>query len=95
MLLTITTIFLRTDNIADYRCGYLRACRYTTTGTQTSSFTKKECFEMERLEIFTGSFEMGREKTFSIKPSITTKTSLCMYSSKLRCQCIMRTGRMG
>ena len=52
---------------------------YITTMTQTSSFTKKEYFEMSGSEIFSASSEVGPGETASINPTITSMSSVDMY----------------
>ena len=52
---------------------------YITTMTQTSSFTKKEYFEMSGSEIFPASSEVGPGETVSINPTITSMSSVDMY----------------
>lgn len=52
---------------------------YITTATQTSVFTKREYFEMESPEIFSGTSEVGPKETVSINPVITSKASMDMY----------------
>jgi len=52
---------------------------YITTKTQTSSFNKKEYFEMSGSEIFSASSEVGPGETVSINPTITSMSSVDMY----------------
>lgn len=52
---------------------------YITTATQTSSFTKKEYFEMECSEIFSGTSEVGPGDTVSTNPTITSESSVDIY----------------
>ena len=52
---------------------------YITTKTQTSSFTKKEYFEMSGSEIFSALSEVGPGEKVSINPTITSESSVDMY----------------
>ena len=52
---------------------------YITTKTQTSSFNKKEYFEMSGSEIFSASSEVGPGVEISINPTITSESSVDMY----------------
>ena len=52
---------------------------YITMGTQRSSFTKKEYFEIECSEIFSASYEVGPGVEVTINPSITSESSVDMY----------------
>ena len=52
---------------------------YISTKTQTSSFTKKEYFEMSGSEIFAASSEVGPGETVTINPMITSMSSVDMY----------------
>ena len=70
----ITLALLMTTTVVAYAL-----VTYITTKTQTSSFTKKEYFEMECSEIFSESSEVGLGETVSINPRITSKASVDMY----------------
>ena len=70
----ITLALLMTTTVVAYAL-----VTYITTMTQTSSFTKKEYFEMSGSEIFSASSEVGPGETVSINPTITSMSSVDMY----------------
>ena len=70
----ITLALLMTTTVVAYAL-----VTYITTMTQTSSFTKKEYFEMSGSEIFAASSEVGPGETVSINPMITSESSVDMY----------------
>jgi len=70
----ITLALLMTTTVVAYAL-----VTYITTKTQTSSFNKKEYFEMSGSEIFSASSEVGPGETVSINPTITSMSSVDMY----------------
>ena len=70
----ITLALLMTTTVVAYAL-----VTYITTKTQTSSFTKKEYFEMSGSEIFSESSEVGSRDTVTINPIITSESSVDMY----------------
>lgn len=72
--LLITLALLMTTTVIAYAL-----VTYITTKTQTSSFTKKEYFEMSGSEIFSASSEVGPGETVTINPVITSESSVDMY----------------
>lgn len=72
--LLLTLLILMTTTVVAYAL-----VTYITTKTQTSSFTKKEYFEMSDSEIFATSSEVGPGETVSINPVITSESSVDMY----------------
>ena len=70
----ITLAILMTTGVVAYA-----VINYITTATQTSSFTKKEYFEMECSEIFNESSEVGPRETVSINPMVISKSSVDIY----------------
>ena len=73
-IILITLVLLMTTTVVAYAL-----VTYITTITQTSSFTKKEYFEMSGSEIFAASSEVGPGETVSINPTITSMSSVDMY----------------
>jgi len=73
-IILITLAFLMTTTVVAYAL-----VTYITTMTQTSSFTKKEYFEMSGSEIFSASSEVGPGEMVSINPTITSMSSVDMY----------------
>ena len=70
----ITLALLMTTTVVAYAL-----VTYITTKTQTSSFTKKEYFEMSGSEIFSALSEVGPGEKVSINPTITSESSVDMY----------------
>lgn len=70
----ITLTLLMTTTVVAYAL-----VTYITSETQTSSFTKKEYFEMECSEIFAETSEAGPGEKVSINPTITSESSVDMY----------------
>ena len=70
----ITLAILMTTGIVAYA-----VINYITTETQTSSFTKKEYFEMECSEIFAETSEVGPGESVSVNPVITSESSVDIY----------------
>ena len=70
----ITLALLMTTTVVAYAL-----VTYITTKTQTSSFTKKEYFEMSGSEVFTASSEVGPGDAVTINPTITSESSVDMY----------------
>jgi len=73
-IILITLALLMTTTVVAYAL-----VTYITTMTQTSSFTKKEYFEMSGSEIFSASSEVGPGEKVSINPMITSMSSVDMY----------------
>ena len=71
----ITMALLMTTTVVAYAL-----VTYITSETQTSSFTKKEYFEMECSEIFAETSEVGPGDTVSINPIITSESSVDMFA---------------
>lgn len=71
----ITLALLMTTTVVAYAL-----VTYISTKTQTSSFTKKEYFEMSGSEIFAASSEVGPGEKVSINPMITSMSSVDMYA---------------
>lgn len=69
----ITLALLMTTRIVAYAL-----VSYIITATQTSSFTKREYFEMECSEIFAETSEVDPGDTVSINPTITSESSVDM-----------------
>ena len=70
----ITLALLMTTTVIAYAL-----VTYITTKTQTSSFSKKEYFEMSGSEIFSESSAVGPGEKVSINPMITSMSSVDMY----------------
>ena len=70
----ITLALLMTTTVVAYAL-----VTYITTKTQTSSFSKKEYFEMSGSEIFSESSAVGPGEKVSINPMITSMSSVDMY----------------
>ena len=70
----ITLALLMTTTVVAYAL-----VTYITTMTQSSSFTKKEYFEMSGSEIFSESSAVGPGEKVSINPMITSMSSVDMY----------------
>ena len=70
----ITLALLMTTTVVAYAL-----VTYITTKTQTSSFNKKEYFEMSGSEIFDETSEVGPRDTVTINPTITSMSSVDMY----------------
>ena len=70
----ITLALLMTTTVVAYAL-----VTYITTKTQTSSFTKKEYFEISGSEIFSESSAVGPGEKVSINPMITSMSSVDMY----------------
>ena len=70
----ITLSLLMTTTVVAYAL-----VTYITTKTQTSSFNKKEYFEMSGSEIFSESSAVGPGIEISINPAITSMSSVDMY----------------
>lgn len=71
----ITLALLMTTTVVAYAL-----VTYITTKTQTSSFIKKEYFEMFGSEIFVKSSEVGPGDTVSINPTITSESFVDMFA---------------
>ena len=71
----ITLALLMTTTVVAYAL-----VTYITTMTQSSSFTKKEYFEMSGSEIFSESSAVGPGEKVSINPTITSMSSVDMYA---------------
>ena len=70
----ITLALLMTTTVVAYAL-----VTYITTMTQSSSFTKKEYFEMSGSEIFSELSEVGPRDTVTINPTIASMSSVDMY----------------
>ena len=75
----LTTIFITLALLMTTTVVAYALVTYITTMTQTSSFTKKEYFEMSGSEIFSESSTVGPRDTVTINPTITSMSSVDMY----------------
>ena len=72
--LLLTLLILTTTTVVAYA-----VINYISTATQTSSFTKKEYFEMSGSQFFTAEGDIGPGESMSINPIITSESSVDIY----------------
>ena len=70
----ITLALLMTTTVVAYA-----VINYITTETHTSSYTKKEYFEISSSQFFTAEGDIGPGESMSINPIITSESSVDMY----------------